>query len=96
MNHLPVIHSKDFTALQVLFLDADSQPLVDPENIFSQSAFQDHGSLFWPDYQAAGEEDVGFSTCQALIFRLHVDLHVLVRKFVLTPILDVDPTSHRL
>ncbi len=44
--------------MQILFLDADSQPLVHPETLFDQSAYIEHGSFFWPDYTAAFEEAV--------------------------------------
>ena len=41
-----------------MMLDADSQPLQHPSTIFDSNQYQMHGSLFWPDYQAAGGESV--------------------------------------
>ncbi|KAK9807589.1 hypothetical protein WJX72_003512 [[Myrmecia] bisecta] len=35
---------------QVLVLDADNLPLADPTSLFDDPAFQQHGSLFWPDF----------------------------------------------
>ncbi|KAK9796997.1 hypothetical protein WJX73_000293 [Symbiochloris irregularis] len=34
----------------VLYLDADSLPLVSPEYLFDTLGFRQYGSLFWPDY----------------------------------------------
>eukprot|EP00775_Hariotina_reticulata_P003263 gene3263-3541_t len=35
---------------QVLLLDADSLPLIDPVELFSTEEFQSSGNLFWPDF----------------------------------------------
>lgn len=35
---------------EVLFLDADNVPLVDPSFLFDTAPYQEHGALFWPDY----------------------------------------------
>ena len=35
--------------LQVLLLDADSMPLVHPEQLFDDPRFTQYGALFWPD-----------------------------------------------
>ena len=34
---------------EVLFLDADSTPLQNPEHLFSTAAYQESGAIFWPD-----------------------------------------------
>lgn len=44
--------------LQVLLLDADSQPLTDPLQLFESDAFKRHGSAFWPDYWKEGNSEV--------------------------------------
>lgn len=44
---------------QMLFLDADCLPLVDPAVLFEDPEYVKHGSLFWPDYQEAYGEVVG-------------------------------------
>ena len=38
------------SALQVLLLDADSVPLIDPLELFESEEFQTSGNLFWPDF----------------------------------------------
>lgn len=35
---------------QVLFLDADNVPIVDPAFLFDSPEFQSTGAIFWPDY----------------------------------------------
>jgi hypothetical protein len=35
---------------EVLFLDADSCPVQDPEYFFDSKPFKDYGAIFWPDY----------------------------------------------
>ena len=35
---------------QVLMLDADNFPLRNPDHLFTSNLFQQHGSLFWPDF----------------------------------------------
>jgi hypothetical protein len=35
---------------EVLFLDADNVPVVNPEALFSNESFQATGAVFWPDY----------------------------------------------
>lgn len=39
---------------QVLLLDADSQPLLDPASLFELDSFRQNGNIFWPDYWAEG------------------------------------------
>ena len=38
---------------QVLFLDADNVAVADPTPLFQAPAFQDTGTLLWPDYWAS-------------------------------------------
>ena len=35
---------------EVLFLDADNMPVVNPERLFDTAQFQATGAIFWPDY----------------------------------------------
>eukprot|EP00198_Chlamydomonas_reinhardtii_P010964 XP_001700301.1 predicted protein [Chlamydomonas reinhardtii] len=61
---VPGLHGKTFDATsysgkvfalalsefkEVLMVDADSLPLLDPNTLFEDPRFQAHGSLFWPD-----------------------------------------------
>ena len=39
--------------MQVLLLDADCQPLRQPETLFSLPAYREHGNAFWRDYWTA-------------------------------------------
>lgn len=50
---LSVMHS-DFQ--EVLYLDADCVPVVDPTYLFDDPAYVDNGSLFWPDLPPLGRE----------------------------------------
>ena len=34
---------------EVVLLDADNVPLIDPAELFTQAAFRESGALFWPD-----------------------------------------------
>lgn len=36
---------------EVLMLDADNTPLVNPEFLFSDSKYEQYGSILWPDYE---------------------------------------------
>jgi len=36
---------------EVLLLDADNVPLVNPEFLFESEEFREHGAVFWPDYE---------------------------------------------
>ncbi|EGD77026.1 hypothetical protein PTSG_07368 [Salpingoeca rosetta] len=35
---------------EVLLIDSDNTPLMDPTYLFSEQGFQDTGTVFWPDY----------------------------------------------
>lgn len=35
---------------EVLFLDADNAPVIDPTFIFDEPLYQEYGCIFWPDY----------------------------------------------
>lgn len=37
---------------QFLFLDADNQPIKNPDTIFDSKTFKDNGAILWPDYWA--------------------------------------------
>ena len=44
--------------LQVLLLDADSQPLRDPAVLFESAQYKENGNLFWPDFWGPGTSEV--------------------------------------
>ena len=44
--------------LQILYLDADNLPLLDPGLMFDWQPFQESGCLFWPDYMGADLKEV--------------------------------------
>ncbi|KAI4174048.1 MAG: hypothetical protein LQ343_002612 [Gyalolechia ehrenbergii] len=41
--------------VEVLYLDADSMPVVNPDPVFDAPAYVDTGALLWPDYWRATE-----------------------------------------
>lgn len=41
---------------EVLLLDADNVPIVNPEYLFDTHQFKDAGAIFWPDYGRYSEE----------------------------------------
>jgi len=41
---------------EVLLLDADNVPVVNPEFLFDTPEYQTHGAVFWPDYHHANNE----------------------------------------
>lgn len=41
---------------EVLFLDADNFPLVDPIFLFMTPQYGEHGAIFWPDYGRLGAD----------------------------------------
>jgi len=43
---------------EVLLLDADNVPVVDPEFLFDTREFQANGAIFWPDYDYPKNEKV--------------------------------------
>jgi hypothetical protein len=58
--------------LQVLLLDADSLPLINPEQLFHAEPFATSGNLFWPGAPAAAEDTKGvyilsMNTCNNLL-----------------------------
>jgi hypothetical protein len=44
---------------EVLYLDADTVPLVDPKTAFEWSHFRDNGLLMWPDIVVAAKDLLG-------------------------------------
>ena len=42
-----------YYTLQVLLLDADSQPLRQPDAFFELEEYKKHGNVFWADYWTA-------------------------------------------
>ena len=48
-----VIHS---TFEEVLLLDADNVPVLDPTFLFSERPYRDMGAIFWPDFENLGPE----------------------------------------
>jgi ADP-heptose:LPS heptosyltransferase len=55
-----ILHSR---FQQILLLDADNVPVVNPEFLFETSQFRERGAVFWPDY------DSGKNTKAAAIWR---------------------------
>jgi hypothetical protein len=41
---------------EVLFLDADNVPVVDPEFLFHTPQYREAGAIFWPDYEQPKKE----------------------------------------
>ncbi len=39
--------------VQVLLLDSDNLPLVNPEHLFDTQEYRQHGALFFPDWWAS-------------------------------------------
>ncbi len=48
-----MIHSR---FAEVLLLDADNVPVVDPTFLFDAPAYRQHGAVFWPDYGRLGRD----------------------------------------
>jgi len=46
-NPFAIIHS---SFEEVIFLDADNVPLIDPEVLLDTPQYRDTGAIFWPDY----------------------------------------------
>jgi ADP-heptose:LPS heptosyltransferase len=40
---------------EVLFLDADNVPVVDPSFLFDTPEFRNSGAVFWPDFEPSGQ-----------------------------------------
>ena len=49
---MPAILSSSFA--EVLWMDTDVTPLLDPELLFETDAFKREGALFWPDLWGQG------------------------------------------
>jgi len=41
---------------EVLYLDADNVPIVDPAFLFDTPQYQEHGTIFWPDFGRLGPD----------------------------------------
>lgn len=48
---------------EVLLLDADNVPLIDPESLFHTPEFEETGAVFWPDYGRLGPDREIWKTC---------------------------------
>ena len=48
---------------EVLLLDADNFPVVNPESLFATPQFQETGALFWPDRGREDRADVIWKNC---------------------------------
>jgi hypothetical protein len=56
-----ILHSK---FREVLFLDADNVPVVNPEFLFDTKQYRQTGAIFWPDYPSTSEEpEVVWKSC---------------------------------
>jgi hypothetical protein len=49
---------------QILYLDADNLPIVDPTFLFDEVPYCDHGAIFWPDYKRLDSERSIWRICQ--------------------------------
>jgi hypothetical protein len=41
----------------VIFIDADNVPLIDPERLFDSAEYHHHGAIFWPDFHPLDREN---------------------------------------
>lgn len=48
---------------EVLFLDSDNVPVVDPEFLFETRPYRDTGAIFWPDYGRLGRDRAIWDIC---------------------------------
>jgi len=48
---------------EVLFLDADNVPVVNPEYLFETPEYREHGAIFWPDYGQFERTAVVWQSC---------------------------------
>lgn len=55
-----ILHSK---FREVLFLDADNVPVVNPEFLFETRQFKKTGAIFWPDFPSADLKNVIWESC---------------------------------
>lgn len=58
-----IIHSQ---FEEVIFLDADNVPLIDPAALFDQTAYQQTGAIFWPDFGRLGPERAIWKICDVI------------------------------
>lgn len=52
---------------EILFLDADSFPIYNPEELFSSELFQTHGLITWPDFWASSTSEYYYTISQQSI-----------------------------
>jgi len=67
---MPAIMSSSFR--EVLWLDTDITPLIDPAVLFETEAYKREGALFWPDLWGSGCPEFGQSS-----WRQHIVRHLL-------------------
>jgi hypothetical protein len=48
---------------EVLLLDADNMPVVDPEFLFQTPQYRETGAIFWPDYGQLAKTQVIWDSC---------------------------------
>lgn len=58
-----IIHSR---FEEVIFIDADNVPLIDPVALFDQEPYQQTGAIFWPDYGRLGPERAIWKICDLI------------------------------
>jgi hypothetical protein len=58
-----ILHSR---FREVLFLDADNVPVVNPEFLFETPQYQKTGAIFWPDFPSASEDPAVVWKCCGL------------------------------
>jgi hypothetical protein len=56
-----ILHSR---FREVLFLDADNVPIMNPEFLFDAPQYQQTGAIFWPDFPSSSEEPaIAWQSC---------------------------------
>ncbi len=60
MKPYAITHSK---FAEVIFIDADNVPLVNPEFLFDTNEYADTGAIFWPDYGRLDKHRMIWEVC---------------------------------
>ncbi len=56
-----ILHSR---FREVILLDADNVPLIDPAALFDTPEYREHGAIFWPDFRRLGPEREIWPICE--------------------------------
>jgi len=49
---------------ELVFVDADNLPTIDPERLFDSAAYRETGAVFWPDLQPLAAESLLWELCR--------------------------------